>query len=100
MVVECNSVDDLIAVLHEGNRNRRIGSHEMNKDSSRSHSLLNLYIISQTNIGGTVSKRYGFFIILGKIAFVDLAGSERLKESKAQGDMIKETGNGLITRKY
>jgi kinesin family protein 12 len=46
MVVECNSVDDLIAVLHEGNRNRRIGSHEMNKDSSRSHSLLNLYIIS------------------------------------------------------
>lgn len=94
MVVECNSVDDLIAVLHEGNRNRRIGSHEMNKDSSRSHSLLNLYIISQTNIGGTVSKRYG------KIAFVDLAGSERLKESKAQGDMIKETGNGLIARKY
>jgi kinesin family protein 12 len=24
---------------------------------------------------------------------VDLAGSERLKESKAKGDMIKETGN-------
>jgi len=31
---------------------------------------------------------------------VDLAGSERLKESKAQGDMIKETGNKLIARKY
>ena len=24
---------------------------------------------------------------------MDLAGSERLKESKAKGDMIKETGN-------
>jgi hypothetical protein len=32
-------------------------------------------------------KRYG------KFSFVDLAGSERLKESKSQGDMIKETGN-------
>ena len=29
----------------------------------------------------------------GKLSFVDLAGSERLKESKAKGDMIKETGS-------
>jgi kinesin family protein 12 len=47
MVVECTSIEDLIAVLHEGNKNRRIGCHEMNKDSSRSHSLLNVYIISE-----------------------------------------------------
>jgi len=77
MVVECTSIDDLIAVLHEGNMNRRIGSHEMNKDSSRSHSLLNVYIISELKQNDVVSKRYG------KISFVDLAGSERLKESKA-----------------
>jgi len=32
-------------------------------------------------------KRYG------KFSFVDLAGSERLKESKSQGEMVKETGN-------
>ncbi len=47
LIVECTSIDDLIAVLHEGNKNRRIGAHEMNKDSSRSHSLLNVYIISE-----------------------------------------------------
>jgi hypothetical protein len=29
----------------------------------------------------------------GKLSFVDLAGSERLKESKSNGEMIKETGN-------
>jgi len=34
-----------------------------------------------------------FFKKYGKISFVDLAGSERLKESKSQGEMIKETGN-------
>jgi kinesin family member 12 len=77
MVVECTSVDDLVAVLHEGNKNRRIGCHEMNKDSSRSHSLLHVYIISEITQNDQVIKRYG------KISFVDLAGSERLKESKA-----------------
>lgn len=59
----------------------------MNKDSSRSHSILTLYIISEVTQGNQSAKKYG------KISFVDLAGSERLKESKSQGDMIKETAN-------
>jgi hypothetical protein len=89
LVVECTSQDDLIAVLHEGLKNRKSGSHELNKDSSRSHSILTVYLISETvnNSDQHIFKKYG------KISFVDLAGSERLKESKSQGDMIKETGN-------
>lgn len=63
MVVECTSVDDLVAVLHEGNKNRRIGCHEMNKDSSRSHSLLHVYIISEVTQNDQVIKRFGIFII-------------------------------------
>jgi hypothetical protein len=59
----------------------------LNKDSSRSHSILTLYIISEIKTSNQSLKKYG------KIAFVDLAGSERLKESKSQGEMIKETGN-------
>ena len=47
MIVECTSVDDLIAVLHEGNKHRKSGSHELNKDSSRSHSILTVYLISE-----------------------------------------------------
>eukprot|EP00919_Chromeraceae_sp_WS-2016_P032903 GHVR01077733.1.p1 GENE.GHVR01077733.1~~GHVR01077733.1.p1 ORF type:complete len:133 (+),score=0.90 GHVR01077733.1:701-1099(+) len=77
----------MMSVLHEGIKNRQSGSHEMNKDSSRSHSILTLYIISESQTTGPPVKRYG------KISFVDLAGSERLKESRSQGDMIKETGN-------
>lgn len=41
----------------------------MNKDSSRSHSILTLYIISEVKTGAQNVKRYG------KISFVDLAGS-------------------------
>ncbi|TMW59420.1 hypothetical protein Poli38472_004489 [Pythium oligandrum] len=35
LVVQCDSMDDLMAVVHEGHRNRRVGTHDMNKDSSR-----------------------------------------------------------------
>ena len=87
IVVDCSTVDDMISVLLEGMRNRKSGSHELNKDSSRSHSILTIYIISELKQGTQNVKKYG------KISFVDLAGSERLKESKSQGDMIKETGS-------
>jgi len=88
MVVDCTNIDDLLAVLHEGMRNRKTGSHDLNKDSSRSHSIMTVYVISETKSeDGHIFKRYG------KLVFVDLAGSERLKESKSQGDMVKETGN-------
>ena len=46
------------------------------------------YSISETVAAdGHIFKKYG------KISFVDLAGSERLKESKSQGEMVKETGS-------
>lgn len=86
-VVEWTSKDDLIAVLHEGIKNRKTGSHNLNTDSSRSHSLLTVYLISETKNGDDIYKKYG------KISFVDLAGSERLKETESKGEMLKETGN-------
>ena len=87
MVVECTSIQDLIAVLHEGIKNRHQGSHELNKESSRSHSILTVYLISETKSeeDNHVFKKYG------KVSFVDLAGSERLKDSQSEGNMAKET---------
>lgn len=59
----------MIAVLHEGMQNRKSASHEMNKDSSRSHSILTMYMISEVKSGSQTFKKYG------KLSFVDLAGS-------------------------
>jgi len=88
MVVDCTNPDDLLAVLHEGMRNRKTGSHDLNKDSSRSHSIMTIYVISEVKSeDGHIFKKYG------KLVFVDLAGSERLKETKSKGEMLKETGN-------
>lgn len=88
LIVDCTNIDDLIAVLHEGIGNRKTGSHELNSDSSRSHSILLVYVISEIRAeDGHAFKKFG------KMCFVDLAGSERLKESKSKGTMVKETGN-------
>ena len=88
MVVDCTNIDDLIAVLHEGMRNRKSGSHELNADSSRSHSILMVYFISEVaSEEGHSIKRYG------KSYFIDLAGSERLKETQSSGGMLTETKN-------
>jgi kinesin family member 12 len=87
-VVECENTSDVMAVVKEGHRNRRVGSHELNMDSSRSHSLLTLHLESESidpDDGHTMVK-------FGKMVFVDLAGSERLKQTQSDGVTLKETG--------
>ena len=69
-------------------RNRKSGSHELNADSSRSHSILLVYFISEVpSEEGHYIKKYG------KSYFIDLAGSERLKETQSSGGMLTETKN-------
>ncbi|KAJ3321080.1 Kinesin- protein 12 [Boothiomyces sp. JEL0866] len=85
-IVDCDNLDDCLAVLEEGIRNRTTGGHEMNEHSSRSHSLLTIYleINGFDEADGHPQQRYG------KISFVDLAGSERVKESKPTLDTFTE----------
>jgi hypothetical protein len=87
LVIECKKPQDIVEIILQGTKNRKKGSHDLNKDSSRSHSILTVYLISEYNSGGESYKKYG------KISFVDLAGSERLKETNSKGGMLKETGN-------
>ncbi|KXJ04785.1 Kinesin-like protein KIF12, partial [Exaiptasia diaphana] len=70
--VECDTLDDLTAVLEEGLKYRQVGSHGMNDHSSRSHSLLTVYVDIETV---DPSDEAGIPILRhGKISFVDLAG--------------------------
>ena len=87
LVIECKKPEDIVEIILQGTKNRKKGSHDLNKDSSRSHSILTVYLISEFQSGGESYKKYG------KISFVDLAGSERLKETHSKGGMVKETGN-------
>lgn len=88
-MVECEVLDDCMAVLEEGLRNRTVASHALNEHSSRSHSIMTIYVDGDfvDPADGRVTKRNG------KIHFVDLAGSEKVKESKATGETFNETLN-------
>ncbi|XP_078360940.1 kinesin-like protein KIF12 isoform X2 [Oculina patagonica] len=89
--VECDTLDDLTAVLEEGLSNRQVGSHLMNDHSSRSHSMLTVYIDIESNDPEDES---GYPVVKhGKLSLVDLAGSERVKETKSVGGTFTESQN-------
>ncbi|XP_054990870.1 kinesin-like protein KIF9 isoform X5 [Sorex araneus] len=67
--------EDAFSLLFEGETNRIIASHTMNKNSSRSHCIFTIYVEAHSR---TLSdEKY----ITSKINLVDLAGSERLGKS-------------------
>ena len=79
-VVEVDNLQELMTVLNEGISNRKVASHELNKDSSRSHSIFTIqFEVTTSDVNDQFeSKKYG------SIRFVDLAGSEKLKVSKSK----------------
>mmetsp|Transcript_17766 Transcript_17766/g.62266 ORF Transcript_17766/g.62266 Transcript_17766/m.62266 type:complete len:777 (-) Transcript_17766:99-2429(-) len=79
---ECQTAEKLTAVLERGNKNRKVASTAMNAESSRSHLVLWVRILS-TNKDTKEETR-------GKILMCDLAGSERLKKSQVEQEMQAE----------
>jgi hypothetical protein len=77
----------LVQVISKGMRHRKVGSHELNLESSRSHSIMTVYCDCVATGEEQQSQ------LTGKISFVDLAGSERLKDSKSCGETLKETSS-------
>jgi len=80
--VEVTNAPDLSAVLERGNGQRTVCATAMNAESSRSHSLFIVKIISVNKETKAQTR--------GKILMCDLAGSERLKKSEVTGDQQKE----------
>ncbi|PRW61495.1 kinesin motor catalytic domain [Chlorella sorokiniana] len=86
----CTSLEEALQVLSMAVRHRRVGSHELNMESSRSHSIFTAYI----DCTPTRADDHEFGMTrYGKVSFVDLAGSERLRDSKSAGETFKETTN-------
>lgn len=87
---ECSSLEETLQVLSLAVRHRRVGSHEMNTESSRSHSIFTVHIDATPTRPD--DHEYGM-TRYGKVSFVDLAGSERLRDSKSVGETLRETTN-------
>ena len=70
--------------LFEGETNRTISAHALNKESSRSHCIYTIYVESRSRTESSEK------VVYSKLHLVDLAGSERIKKSGAQGISLKE----------
>mmetsp|Transcript_28263 Transcript_28263/g.84560 ORF Transcript_28263/g.84560 Transcript_28263/m.84560 type:complete len:859 (-) Transcript_28263:617-3193(-) len=89
-VLACTTEDDVLAILEEGLRRRKTASHEMNERSSRSHTILTVYM--ERRGGGDVDPDDPTALkVQGAVNFVDLAGSERVKDTKADGAVLQQS---------
>ncbi|KAI8801417.1 P-loop containing nucleoside triphosphate hydrolase protein [Cladochytrium replicatum] len=76
--------EEAFKILQYGVRNRTTFATEMNRESSRSHSVLTLTIQSRT-IEGIVTE--------SRLSLVDLAGSERQRATSTSGERLREGGH-------
>ncbi|BAT92144.1 hypothetical protein VIGAN_07081900 [Vigna angularis var. angularis] len=85
--IEVNYAREVIQLLIQGASNRKVAATNMNRASSRSHSVFTCIIESQWESQGVTHFRYA------RLNLVDLAGSERQKSSGAEGERLKEATN-------
>lgn len=71
--------EEALNLLFEGETNRAIAAHTLNKHSSRSHCIFTIYIETRSRVQSNA--RY----TVSKLNFVDLAGSERLSKTRSEG---------------
>uniref|UniRef100_UPI00398EFAED kinesin-like protein KIF9 n=1 Tax=Pristiophorus japonicus TaxID=55135 RepID=UPI00398EFAED len=76
--------EDALNYLFEGETNRIIASHTMNKNSSRSHCIFTVYVETRWKEASEVK------YLSSKLNMVDLAGSERLGKTGSEGQVMRE----------
>jgi kinesin family protein 6/9 len=75
---------EALNLLFEGETNRAISAHAMNKRSSRSHCIFTVYIDTISRVDSDTRRT------VAKLNFVDLAGSERLDKTFSEGRTQQE----------
>ena len=80
----CESEEDALNCLFEGEMNRTFRQHYLNATSSRAHCIFTMYIESRSRVESSDK------VVHSKLHLVDLAGSERTKKTHSEGEVLKE----------
>ncbi|XP_026711776.1 kinesin-like protein KIF23 [Athene cunicularia] len=92
--VEVKSAEEAFEVFWRGQKKRHIANTQLNRESSRSHSV---YIIklaqAPLDADGDNVLQEKEQITLSQLSLVDLAGSERTNRTKAEGNRLREASN-------
>lgn len=81
---ETTNTEDVERLLSLGELNRTTAFTEMNAESSRSHSIFSLCVVSRAKDGSSKT---------GILSLVDLAGSEKVRRTGASGLQMEEATN-------
>ena len=76
--------EEAFNLLFEGESNRTVSEHQLNKGSTRSHCIFTISIEMKSKVESSEK------VLTSKLNFVDLAGSERVKETGSSGLALKE----------
>ncbi|CAF1205076.1 unnamed protein product [Adineta ricciae] len=79
-----NTEEEALNLLFEGETNRAVGQHVLNKQSSRSHCIFTILIECRSMLSS--DEKY----TTSKLNLVDLAGSERLAKTNSEGVTKRE----------
>lgn len=80
----CDSEEDALNCLFEGELNRTFRQHYLNATSSRAHCVFTINIESRSRVESSDK------VVHSKLHLVDLAGSERTKKTHSEGVVLKE----------
>ena len=80
----CNNEEEAFSMLFEGETNRTISEHKLNKASTRSHCIFTVYLEMRSRVESSEK------VIFSKLNLVDLAGSERTKKTGSEGQTLIE----------
>ncbi|KAL8182118.1 UNVERIFIED_CONTAM: hypothetical protein K2H54_044386 [Gekko kuhli] len=85
--INIKNIDEAYKIIKIGNRNRSLACTKTNQQSSRSHSIFSIRLISLSD--ETIPHVLG----VSELSLCDLAGSERCNKTQSFGDRLKEAGN-------
>lgn len=80
----CATEEEALSFMFEGETNRAIAAHQLNRNSTRSHCVFTVYVESRSRVESSEK------VTRGKLNMVDLAGSERIKKTGSDGTILQE----------
>ncbi|XP_069622544.1 kinesin-like protein KIF23 isoform X7 [Ranitomeya imitator] len=92
--VEVKTTEEAFDVFWRGQKRRRIANTQLNRESSRSHSVFIIKLAqAPLDADGDNVLQEKEQVSLSQLSLVDLAGSERTNRTKAEGSRLREAGN-------
>ncbi|XP_070683870.1 kinesin-like protein KIF23 isoform X4 [Pempheris klunzingeri] len=92
--VEVKSTEEAFEVFWKGQKKRRIANTQLNRESSRSHSVFTVKLTqAPLDADGDHILQDKNQVNVSQLCLVDLAGSERTSRTRAEGSRLREAGN-------